>query len=76
MRVDSIFISPSGEWKLGGFELLSNPKDDAAVLYVRDSCQCMTIISLTFDLTRTWGVYFPNLPPMHLPRLRRLVGQF
>ncbi|TFK44506.1 hypothetical protein BDQ12DRAFT_673119 [Crucibulum laeve] len=29
----SIFISPSGEWKLGGFELLSNPKDDAAVLY-------------------------------------------
>lgn len=35
VRVDSIFISPSGEWKLGGFELLSNPKDDAAVLYVR-----------------------------------------
>ena len=31
----SIFISPSGEWKLGGFELLSNPNDDAAVLYVR-----------------------------------------
>lgn len=31
----SIFISPSGEWKLGGFELLSNPRDDAAVLYVR-----------------------------------------
>ncbi|KAJ3569627.1 hypothetical protein NP233_g4935 [Leucocoprinus birnbaumii] len=29
----SIFISPSGEWKLGGFELLSNPKDDTAVLY-------------------------------------------
>ncbi|KXN90149.1 N-terminal kinase-like protein [Leucoagaricus sp. SymC.cos] len=29
----SIFISPSGEWKLGGFELLSNPKDEAAVLY-------------------------------------------
>ncbi|KAH8108102.1 hypothetical protein BXZ70DRAFT_36637 [Cristinia sonorae] len=33
VRVDSIFISPSGEWKLGGFEVLSNPKDDAAVLY-------------------------------------------
>lgn len=33
----SIFISPSGEWKLGGFELLSNPTDDAAVLYVRSN---------------------------------------
>ncbi|KAJ8455906.1 hypothetical protein ONZ45_g18842 [Pleurotus djamor] len=30
---ESIFISPSGEWKLGGFELLSNPKDEASVLY-------------------------------------------
>ncbi|THH30408.1 hypothetical protein EUX98_g3776 [Antrodiella citrinella] len=35
VRVDSVFISPSGEWKLGGFEVLSNPKDDAAVLYAR-----------------------------------------
>ncbi|KAG8864592.1 hypothetical protein FRB96_005096 [Tulasnella sp. 330] len=33
VRVDSVFISPSGEWKLGGFEVLSNPKDEAAVLY-------------------------------------------
>ncbi|KAI0829897.1 ARM repeat-containing protein [Trametes gibbosa] len=33
VRVDSIFISSSGEWKLGGFDVLSNPKDDAAVLY-------------------------------------------
>jgi len=31
----SIFLSPSGEWKLGGFELLSNSKDEGAVLYVR-----------------------------------------
>lgn len=30
----AIFISQSGEWKLGGFELLSNPKEEAAVLYV------------------------------------------
>ncbi|KIM45100.1 hypothetical protein M413DRAFT_441766 [Hebeloma cylindrosporum] len=29
----SIFLSPSGEWKLGGFELLSNSKDEGAVLY-------------------------------------------
>uniref|UniRef100_A0A0W0FWE6 Protein kinase domain-containing protein n=1 Tax=Moniliophthora roreri TaxID=221103 RepID=A0A0W0FWE6_MONRR len=33
VRIKSIFLSPSGEWKLGGFELLSNPKDDMAVLY-------------------------------------------
>ncbi|KAG6898142.1 hypothetical protein C0992_004858 [Termitomyces sp. T32_za158] len=31
--IDSIFISPSGEWKLGGFELLSNPKDEVSTLY-------------------------------------------
>ncbi|KAF9559894.1 ARM repeat-containing protein [Agrocybe pediades] len=30
---NSIFLSPSGEWKLGGFEVLSNPRDDNAVLY-------------------------------------------
>ncbi|KAL0581808.1 Nuclear aminoacylation-dependent tRNA export pathway component [Marasmius crinis-equi] len=33
VRIRSIFLSPSGEWKLGGFELLSNPKEDGAVLY-------------------------------------------
>lgn len=33
----SIFLTPSGEWKLGGFELLSNPKDEGALLYVRAS---------------------------------------
>jgi len=35
VHVDSIFLSPSGEWRLGGFEVLSNPKDESAVLYVR-----------------------------------------
>ncbi|KAF9017526.1 ARM repeat-containing protein [Hymenopellis radicata] len=33
VRTTSVFISPSGEWKLGGLEVLSNPNDDAAVLY-------------------------------------------
>ncbi|KAJ7782912.1 hypothetical protein B0H16DRAFT_1494832 [Mycena metata] len=33
IRVNSVFISPSGEWKLGGFDLLSNPKEESAVLY-------------------------------------------
>ena len=43
VRVDSIFISPSGEWKLGGFEVLSSPKDDSAVLYVRSYNLCTNI---------------------------------
>lgn len=33
----SIYTSESGEWKLGGFEVLSNVKDDEAVIYVRSS---------------------------------------
>ena len=34
VSLNSIFISPSGEWKLGGFELVSNTKEDASTLYV------------------------------------------
>ncbi|KZT32860.1 ARM repeat-containing protein [Sistotremastrum suecicum HHB10207 ss-3] len=33
LRVESVFVSQSGEWKLGGFEVLSNAKDDLSVLY-------------------------------------------
>ncbi|TRM70299.1 armadillo-type protein [Schizophyllum amplum] len=33
LRPHSIFISPSGEWKLGGFELLSNPTEESPILY-------------------------------------------
>ncbi|CAE6446754.1 unnamed protein product [Rhizoctonia solani] len=33
LRVESIFISPSGEWRLGGLDVMSNPTDSAAVLY-------------------------------------------
>ena len=35
VRLSSVFLSASGEWRLGGFEVLSNPTDPAAVLYVR-----------------------------------------
>ncbi|KZP08441.1 ARM repeat-containing protein [Athelia psychrophila] len=46
LRTNAIFISPSGEWKLGGLEALSNPTDEAAVLYTMggllpDSSACM-----------------------------------
>ncbi|KAB5588327.1 N-terminal kinase-like protein [Ceratobasidium theobromae] len=33
IRVDSIYISPSGEWKLAGLDVMSNPTDPTAVLY-------------------------------------------
>ncbi|KZT56219.1 ARM repeat-containing protein [Calocera cornea HHB12733] len=33
VRTDSVFVSSTGEWKLGGFDVLSQPKDDQAVLY-------------------------------------------
>ena len=50
VRASSIFISPSGEWKLGGFEVLSNPADEAAVLYVRPFSH-RTLLYLGFDAT-------------------------
>lgn len=31
-----MYTSESGEWKLGGFEVLSNVKDDEAIIYVCD----------------------------------------
>jgi SCY1-like protein 1 len=34
VKVASIYTSESGEWKLGGFEVLSNVKDDEAIIYV------------------------------------------
>ncbi|RKF83702.1 N-terminal kinase-like protein [Golovinomyces cichoracearum] len=33
LKLDSVFISESGEWKVGGFELLSCFKDDDAIIY-------------------------------------------
>ena len=35
LKVASIYTSESGEWKVGGFEVLSNVKDDDALVYVR-----------------------------------------
>ncbi|KAF8904359.1 armadillo-type protein [Gymnopilus junonius] len=33
VSTNAIFLTPSGEWKLGGFEVFSSPKDDGALLY-------------------------------------------
>ncbi|KAI1349061.1 armadillo-type protein [Xylaria sp. FL0043] len=37
LRVASIYTSESGEWKLGGFEILSSVKDDDAIIYTYGS---------------------------------------
>jgi SCY1-like protein 1 len=34
LRVGSIYTSESGEWRVGGFEVLSSMKDDEAIIYV------------------------------------------
>lgn len=36
LRVGSIYTTESGEWKLGGFEVLSNVKDSESALDVGD----------------------------------------
>ena len=33
--MSSIFLSSSGEWKLGGFELFSDPAESNAIIVVR-----------------------------------------
>ena len=40
VRVSSVFTSESGEWKLGGLELLSSMKEDDAVIYVGSLAWC------------------------------------
>ncbi|KAK2045988.1 ARM repeat-containing protein [Colletotrichum somersetense] len=37
LRVGSVYTSKSGEWKMSGFEVLSNVKDDEAVIYTYGS---------------------------------------
>ncbi|KAF2142395.1 uncharacterized protein K452DRAFT_286817 [Aplosporella prunicola CBS 121167] len=37
IRVSSVFTSESGEWKLGGFDVLSSIKEDDAVIYTYGS---------------------------------------
>lgn len=45
LKVGSVYTSESGEWKLGGFEVLSGVTDDEAIIYV---CQCPLVLTRTF----------------------------
>ena len=59
IHVDSIFLSPSGEWRLGGFEVLSNPKDEGAILYVRRPGHA-TATPTCSNLQQTLGTLLPD----------------
>jgi SCY1-like protein 1 len=76
--VNSVFITPSGEWKLGGFELLSNPKDmnEAAVLYVGPNLIChQTVLNPVCSASRLRVACFPILALTLHPRCRNRAGQ-
>jgi hypothetical protein len=34
LKVGSVYTSESGEWKLGGFEVLTSVKEDESIIYV------------------------------------------
>jgi SCY1-like protein 1 len=58
LRVGSIYTSESGEWRLGGFEVLSSMKDDEAIIYVCiDHMRCI-YMSLTF--AQNYGSLVPD----------------
>lgn len=48
LRVGSIYTSEGGEWKVGGFEVLSSMKDDDAIIYVRLTLLTHNIQLLTY----------------------------
>ena len=44
VRTSSVFISQSGEWRLGGLEILSSMKEDDANIYVRFPHRAMKLM--------------------------------
>lgn len=66
MRVGSIYTSESGEWKIGGFEVLSNVKDDDAIIYVCALEQPPQITRTDHYYHRPMEVWCPILRDTHL----------
>lgn len=74
VRLDAVFVASSGEWRLGGFELLSNAKDDAAVLYVR-SLQAIRRFDGSGLAYRPWGDLSLMHHCMRPLKWRKVVGR-
>ena len=73
IRLSSVYISQSGEWRLGGFEVLSSMKDDDAIIYV---CVLVMDYMLQYiaDFRRDTEVLRQTLEFMHRPRSPSQVG--
>jgi SCY1-like protein 1 len=41
-----VFITESGEWKLGGFDILSSMKEDDAVIYVGSTIESRAVLTV------------------------------
>lgn len=57
LKVGSVYSSESGEWKLGGFDVLSNVKDDESVIYVRAPTRFR---AASADPGKTYGGLVPD----------------
>lgn len=53
LRVGSIYTSESGEWRVGGFEVLSNMNDTEAIIYVSITDSWSTEYQ-TLNLAELW----------------------
>lgn len=73
MRVGSIYTSESGEWKIGGFEVLSNVKDDDAIIYVCLLKELSHISTIKTDCgyNRLMAVWYPTRRGTHLQSCNR-----
>ncbi len=72
IRESSIFTSESGEWKLGGFDVLSSMNDDDAVIYVRRPLLLPCPTNLTYP--SHMAAFFGTLAGMLHQRLQNPAG--
>lgn len=63
LKVASIYTSESGEWKLGGFEVLSNVNDDDALIYVCPKLLFLLILPSLAHQRLTINQRFGSLVP-------------
>ena len=64
INISSIFLSPSGEWKLGGFELFSSPRDESALLYASGYFYKHLSQYKSYHCCRLWDHYYQALQRM------------
>lgn len=74
IRVSSIFTSESGEWRLGGSDLLSSMKEDDAIIYVSRQASSLIQTSVTNHAERHLLVFCLLYISMLLLKSRGLAG--